>query len=193
HAADLTALPAYPSLPVLTPNPPRPFPLHPPPRQRNLDFFALYSSFAALLGNRKQASYCAASLTLENLARQRRRDGLPASVLQWGAISNVGYVLRTGITSVMSDYGILPITSSQALDRFDMLLLHPDTTVTAVVAESRGREQALMAFLHTVTAPRTATLVHTPDANAEDSLLPRLRAAATTEEARPIMLDALTS
>lgn len=162
-------------------------------RQRNLDFFALYSSFAALLGNRRQASYCAASLALENIARQRRHDGLPASVLQLGAISDVGYVLRTGITSVMSDYGILPMTSSQALDRFDMLLHHPDTTVTAVVAESRGREQALMAFLPAVTAPRTAMLVHTPDAGADDSLLPRLRAAATAEEARPILLDALTS
>ncbi|WP_063798007.1 type I polyketide synthase [Streptomyces sp. 150FB] len=162
-------------------------------RRRDLDFFALYSSFAALLGNRRQASYSAASLTLENIARRRRHDGLPASVLQLGAISDVGYVLRTGITSVMSDYGILPMTSSQALDRFDMLLHHPDTTVTAVVAESRGREQALMAFLPAVTAPRTAMLVHTPDAGADDSLLPRLRAAATAEEARPILLEALTS
>ncbi|WP_345662246.1 type I polyketide synthase [Streptomyces venetus] len=162
-------------------------------RNRDLDFFAMYSSFAALLGNRRQASYSAASLTLENIARERRRDGLPACVLQLGAISDAGYVLRTGITSVMSDYGILPMTSSQALDRLDMLLLHPDTTVTAVVAESRGREQALMAFLPTVTAPRTATLVHTPDAGADDSLLPRLRAAATAEEARPILLEALTS
>ncbi|MGG7575582.1 SDR family NAD(P)-dependent oxidoreductase [Streptomyces sirii] len=162
-------------------------------RERNLDFFAMYSSFAALLGNRRQASYSAASLTLENIARQRRHDGLPATVLQLGAISDAGYVLRTGITSVMSDYGILPMTSSQALDRLDMLLHHPDTTVTAVVAESRGHEQALMAFLPAVTAPRTATLVHTSDAGADDSLLPRLRAAATAEEARPILLDALTS
>ncbi|RDG37781.1 type I polyketide synthase [Streptomyces corynorhini] len=162
-------------------------------RRRTLDFFALYSSFAALLGNRRQASYGAASLALENIARRRRHDGLPASVLQLGAISDAGYVLRSGITSVMSDYGILPMTSSQALDRFDTLLHHPDSAVTAVVAESRGREQALMAFLPAVTAPRTAMLVHTPDAGADDSLLPRLRAAATAEEARPILLDALTS
>ena len=162
-------------------------------RRRNVDFFAMYSSFAALLGNRRQASYSAASLTLENIARQRRHDGVPATVLQLGAISDVGYVLRTGITSVMSDYGILPMTGSQALDRFDMLLNHPDTTVTAVVAESRGREQALMAFLPAVTAPRTALLVHTPDAGADDSLLPRLRAAASTGEARPILLEALAS
>ncbi|MFE6867295.1 SDR family NAD(P)-dependent oxidoreductase [Kitasatospora sp. NPDC057692] len=161
-------------------------------RERDLDFFALYSSFAALLGNRRQASYCAASLTLENIARRRRHDGLPATVLQLGAISDVGYVLRTGITSVMSDYGILPMTSAQALDRFDLLLLHPDTTVTAVVAEAQGREQELMAFLSTVTAPRTATLVRTHDAGANDSLLPRLRAAASAEEARPILLEALT-
>ncbi|MFC9930338.1 SDR family NAD(P)-dependent oxidoreductase [Streptomyces sp. NPDC127190] len=162
-------------------------------RERDVDFFAMYSSFAALLGNRRQASYAAASLTLENIARQRRRDGLPACVLQLGAISDVGYVNRTGITGVMSDYGILPMTSAQALDRFDTLLLHPDTAVTAVVAESRGREQALMAFLPTVTAPRTATLVHTPDTGDDDSLLPRVRAAATAEEARPILLEALTS
>ncbi|MFF1871839.1 SDR family oxidoreductase [Kitasatospora herbaricolor] len=162
-------------------------------RRLNVDFFAMYSSFAALLGNRRQASYSGASLTLENIARRRRHDGLPATVLQLGAISDVGYVLRTGITSVMSDYGILPMTGAQALDRFDMLLNHPDTTVTAVVAESRGREQALMAFLPAVTAPRTALLVRTPDAGDDDSLLPRLRAAASTEEARPILLEALTS
>jgi acyl transferase domain-containing protein/NADPH:quinone reductase-like Zn-dependent oxidoreductase/SAM-dependent methyltransferase/NADP-dependent 3-hydroxy acid dehydrogenase YdfG len=162
-------------------------------RKRDLDFFVMYSSFAALLGNRRQASYAAASLALENIAHQRRHDGLPATVLQFGAISDVGYVLRTGITSVMSDYGILPMTSAQALDRLDMLLHDPDTTVSAVVAESRGREQALMAFLPAVTAPRTAMLVHTVDAGDDDSLLPRLRAAAGAEEARPILLEALTA
>ncbi|MCG0283819.1 type I polyketide synthase [Streptomyces sp. PSAA01] len=162
-------------------------------RRRRLDFFVMYSSFAALLGNRQQASYAAASLALEHIAHQRRRDGLPATVLQLGAISDAGYVLRTGITSVMSDYGILPMSSAQALDRLDTLLARPDSTVTAVVAESRGREQALMAFLPTVTAPRTALLVRTPEAGADDSLLPRLRAAATAEEARPILLEAITS
>ncbi|WP_327358931.1 type I polyketide synthase [Streptomyces sp. NBC_01304] len=169
--------------------------LHDHTHKHDLDFFLLYSSFATLLGNLKQAAYSAASLALENLAHRRRSEGLPATVVQLGAISDVGYVQRTGITSVMSDYGFSPMTSAQALARLDTLLLRPDTTVTTVIgAGAESRADALAALLHTSTAPRTSVLVRTSDARtADESLLPRLRAAATEQEAHLILEEATTA
>ncbi|KAL9121258.1 MAG: hypothetical protein Q9187_002183 [Circinaria calcarea] len=63
-------------------------------QEDSLDFFILFSSLAAISGNRGQSNYSAANMFLAATAFQRRSKGLAASVLHIGAVMGVGYVTR---------------------------------------------------------------------------------------------------
>ncbi|MBL8975146.1 MAG: SDR family NAD(P)-dependent oxidoreductase, partial [Myxococcales bacterium] len=55
-----------------------------------LDFFALYSAAAALVGSPGQANYAAANAFMDALAEERRRQGRVARAIAWGPFSGVG-------------------------------------------------------------------------------------------------------
>jgi NADPH:quinone reductase-like Zn-dependent oxidoreductase/NAD(P)-dependent dehydrogenase (short-subunit alcohol dehydrogenase family)/acyl carrier protein len=68
--------------------------LHTQTLHDKLDFFIMYSSATAVIGNPGQANYTAANVFLDTLARHRRLQGLPALSVNWGAIADVGYVAK---------------------------------------------------------------------------------------------------
>ncbi|KAI0095349.1 hypothetical protein F4776DRAFT_669752, partial [Hypoxylon sp. NC0597] len=69
----------------------------------NLDFFILFSSIAAVVGNKGQSNYSAANAFMCSLAARRRRRGLAASIIHLGAIVGTGYLTRE-VNQNMQDY-----------------------------------------------------------------------------------------
>ncbi|KAL2843596.1 acyl transferase domain-containing protein [Aspergillus pseudodeflectus] len=59
-----------------------------------LDFFVMCGSIAGALGMLGQSNYAAGNTYLASLARYRRSLGLPASLLDLGPVSDIGFVAR---------------------------------------------------------------------------------------------------
>jgi myxalamid-type polyketide synthase MxaD len=126
---------------------------------RPLDFFVLFSSIAAIMGNAGQASYAAANAFLDALAHLRRSQGQPALSINWGLWGEVGFATTTSghrVVEYMRGFGLTPLATSQALDSFERLLGQPALTQTAVLRADwrrwaeQGRLVGLPPFLQTV-------------------------------------------
>jgi acyl transferase domain-containing protein/NADPH:quinone reductase-like Zn-dependent oxidoreductase/acyl carrier protein/SAM-dependent methyltransferase len=98
--------------------------LHALTRNRELDFFVLYSSATTSFGNPGLGNYVAANVYLESLARLRRFQGLPATAVSWGPISDSGYLARNdaalqALTTFMGSRGL---TTRQGFKALELLL-----------------------------------------------------------------------
>src|SRR3984957_6057361 len=98
--------------------------LHEATRERELDFFILYSSATTLFGNPGQAAYVAANMGLEALATERRALGLPATCIGWGPIADAGYLSRNErvLDALVGRMGGAALESEDALRALETLL-----------------------------------------------------------------------
>ena len=107
--------------------------LHALVRGLHLDFFVLYSSAAGLLGSPGQGNYAAANAFLDALAHHRRRRGLPALSIDWGAFSEVGLAAAQDFRGVrLATRGMRSLTPQEGLTALARLLA-TDTPQAAVV------------------------------------------------------------
>lgn len=89
----------------------------------DLEFFVSFSSVSSVVGNPGQANYVVANGYLDALAHDRRRRGLPALTVNWGALSDTGVVSRTeGLEDLLERAGIRAISSTTALAALEQLL-----------------------------------------------------------------------
>ncbi|WP_169739369.1 SDR family NAD(P)-dependent oxidoreductase [Vibrio rhizosphaerae] len=65
----------------------------------DLDFFVIYSSAAAVMGNPGQANHAAANAFLDAFAWYLRGQGCPGLAIGWGAWSEIGAAAARGITA----------------------------------------------------------------------------------------------
>ncbi|WP_437932302.1 SDR family NAD(P)-dependent oxidoreductase [Sorangium sp. So ce291] len=88
-----------------------------------LQAFVLFSSATSVVGNRGQCSYAVANTFLDHLAHARRARGLKALSVNWGAISDVGYVARhEGVGRRVAAAGMRGFTSAEAFQALRALL-----------------------------------------------------------------------
>jgi thioester reductase-like protein len=107
--------------------------LHQLTRDDPLDFFVLFSSAVATLGNAGQANYAAANAFLNALAHHRRAQGLPALTVDWTALADVGHLAQhTEIARHLANVGLEPQPSRDLL-RVLGELLQADAIQTAVM------------------------------------------------------------
>ncbi len=98
---------------------------------KQLDHFVVFSSAIAFYGNEGQSNYGYANSALERMCEDRRRDGLPAIAIQWGALGDVGFVAREKIENAFSHLGMKAMGILSVLSSLDQLLLSDAVVVSA--------------------------------------------------------------
>ena len=122
-------------------------------RNRALDYFVLFSSATTFIGNPGQGSYVAANGFMEGLARQRRRLGLPAMAVAWGAIGDVGVLARNKavMETLAGRVGVTPMEARKCLDLMAEALegqgSDPDEAVIAIAAMHWGKARERLSTL----------------------------------------------
>ncbi|MDZ7269345.1 MAG: type I polyketide synthase [candidate division KSB1 bacterium] len=108
--------------------------LHRATRHLPLDFFVMFSSIAALFGATGQGNYAAANAFLDGLAHYRRRQGLPALSINWGAWAEGGMVTSLGKRGEhkMSGTGLSLIAPEQGVQALARLLASDRTQVVVM-------------------------------------------------------------
>ena len=131
--------------------------LHLQSRDLALDFFVLFSSVSSIVGAPAQGNYVAANGFLDALAHYRRRLGLPALAVNWGQLSEVGYVARhEKVKEHLTRQGILGISPDEALGLLGRLLRSRAGQVGVVRVDWHRWASFLPAV---ASAPRYAALI----------------------------------
>jgi myxalamid-type polyketide synthase MxaB len=153
--------------------------LHRQTRDRDLDFFVLFSSASALIGTPGQGNYAAANAFLDALAHHRRAAGLPATSVNWGPWADVG--MAAGLTT----------DGRQRLDRLGIGLIDRHRGLAALerILAAGSAQTAVM----NVDWQKLAGMAHAgPGSSFTESVAGAARAdgIASVEE-RPALIDVL--
>jgi acyl transferase domain-containing protein/NADPH:quinone reductase-like Zn-dependent oxidoreductase/aryl carrier-like protein len=107
--------------------------LHQLTLDRQLDMFVLFSSLSSVFGHAGQANYSAANALLDSLAHLRRHLGLPALVINWGHLGEVGYLAeREQLGQRLERQGVLSFTIKQATDCLEYALQTMSTQLSVL-------------------------------------------------------------
>ncbi|KAJ3652400.1 hypothetical protein Zmor_018369 [Zophobas morio] len=112
-----------------------------------LRYFVVFSSVSCGRGNMGQSNYGMANSVMERICEKRKRDGLPAVAIQWGAIGDVGLVAKMQKENKeLVIGGTLQQKISSCLEVLDVLLKHDYPVVSSmVIAEKHHRSEILSA------------------------------------------------
>ena len=103
--------------------------LHTLTRDRQLDFFVLFSSWASIGGSYGQANHCAANSFLDGLSHFRRAKGLPALSVNWGAWGQTGAASSAEVGLQLARSGMENMAPDRALEALRRVLLSDEAQV----------------------------------------------------------------
>ncbi|MBV1920990.1 MAG: SDR family NAD(P)-dependent oxidoreductase, partial [Pseudomonadales bacterium] len=159
--------------------------------QTDVEHFVLFSSIANLVGNSRQANYCAANGFLDGLAHHRRALGLSALSINFGAIAEVGMLEGDSrVEQHLTQIGLAPLKVGIALRGVGLAMVQNQTQIA--IAETIAWERWAAYEVIGGTSPAFSKLVaESRDAQGGDaSLIEQLHRAVQTmteEEGRQIL------
>ena len=108
--------------------------LHQFSRNLRLDFFVLFSSISSVFGAPAQGNYSAANAFMDALAHYRRKLGLPALSINWGAWAETGMAASLGSSGEkrLARLGIDSIDPELAMEAMERLLRSGNTQASVV-------------------------------------------------------------
>jgi phthiocerol/phenolphthiocerol synthesis type-I polyketide synthase D len=155
-------------------------------RGRDLDWWVVYSSAAALLGSPGQGAYAAANAAVDAFTGSLRERGVPAYTINWGTWSQVGGAANLGGGPAT---GIDPITPEEGAEAFEALLAH-GRTATGVLRFDP--QQAAAVFPELGRMPYFSALVSALPADTDDWPGAEALRAAEPATARALVRDRVT-
>ncbi|XP_061193755.1 uncharacterized protein LOC133201985 [Saccostrea echinata] len=96
--------------------------LHHVTKYMDLDIFTMHSSVASVFGNYSQTNYAAANAFLDSFAYYRRSLGLPAQVINWGAL-DVGMGSDPTLKDIFFHKGITLLSTGQICNSLTQMFL----------------------------------------------------------------------
>jgi NAD(P)-dependent dehydrogenase (short-subunit alcohol dehydrogenase family) len=167
--------------------------LHRSTEGMDLDFFVLYSAFASFVGLPGQSGYLAGNAFLDGLAAHRRRLGLPAQGVNWGAWAETGMATRDGVLARAAAAGLLGMATRDALEAFAGLPADAPANVGLAAVDWQrhaavaARRQPYTLLTDLAGAPTADAGAADPDRLTELALL----VVGAPEKAREVVLDEL--
>lgn len=90
----------------------------------DLDFMVLFSSLSGIIGQPGQANYASANTFLDAFAQHRNSLGLAASVVDIGAVEDIGFISEHhGLMSKMKTSGFKGVSEQELLDAMTLAML----------------------------------------------------------------------
>jgi acyl carrier protein len=108
-----------------------------------MDFFVMLSSVAGIFGNRGQSNYAAGNTFQDALAAHRVSQGLKASSLNLGSVSNVGWVAENRDTIRTNTAPLFELLSEDEVHAAVEFLIDPRNG-NASTTDSPGRSQLIL-------------------------------------------------
>jgi NAD(P)-dependent dehydrogenase (short-subunit alcohol dehydrogenase family)/acyl carrier protein len=90
----------------------------------DLDFFLMFSSVSGIVGQAGQANYASGNSFQDAFAQYRNGLGLAASVVDMGAVEDVGWISEhQGMMSKMSRSGFKPVLEQEVIDAMTISMM----------------------------------------------------------------------
>ncbi|KAJ3653406.1 hypothetical protein Zmor_012660 [Zophobas morio] len=116
-----------------------------------LRYFVIFSSLSCGRGNPGQSNYGMANSVMERICENRKREGLPAVAIQWGAIGEVGLAAKMQRENKELVFGgIVQQKISSCLEVLDVLLKHNYPVVSSMVVTEKRQEGNSLSAAETV-------------------------------------------